>query len=74
MGATRGITNMAIAHEIAVNSDFKLEKLQFPQDRYSISSLRCYSVCIRVIILLVVFQHREESERCGSSGILGSFS
>lgn len=32
MGATRGITNMAIAHEIAVNSDFKLEKLQLPQN------------------------------------------
>lgn len=24
---------MAIAHEIAVNSDFKLEKLQFPENR-----------------------------------------
>lgn len=34
MGATRGITNMAIAHEIAVDSDFKLEKLHFPQNRY----------------------------------------
>ncbi|XP_065213030.1 T-complex protein 11-like protein 1 [Planococcus citri] len=32
MGATRGITNMAIAHEIATNSEFKLEKLQFPQN------------------------------------------
>ncbi|KAK7604506.1 hypothetical protein V9T40_005692 [Parthenolecanium corni] len=34
MGATRGITNMAIAHEIAVNSDFKLEKLQFAENSF----------------------------------------
>lgn len=34
---------MAIAHEIATNSDFKLENLQFPENRYEWNvPLSCY--------------------------------
>ena len=33
MKAANGMTNMALAHEIAVNKDFKLEKFEAPQDR-----------------------------------------
>ena len=28
MDASKGITNMALAHEIAVNKDFQLEKIR----------------------------------------------
>lgn len=34
MKAANGVTNMVLAHEIAVNKDFKLEKIEAPQDRY----------------------------------------
>lgn len=34
MKAANGMTNMALAHEIAVNKDFKLEKLEAPENRY----------------------------------------
>lgn len=34
MEAASGVKNMALAHEIAVNSDFKLESFQPPDDRY----------------------------------------
>lgn len=34
MEAASGVKNMALAHEIAVNTDFKLESFQPPDDRY----------------------------------------
>ena len=33
MTAANGVTNMTLAHEIAVNSDFKLEEIQTPEPR-----------------------------------------
>lgn len=51
MGATRGITNMAIAHEIAVNSDFKLEKLQFPEHR-SVHTKLSRPLCINPVLIV----------------------
>ena len=33
MRAANGVTNMVLAHEIAVNKDFKLEKFEAPQNR-----------------------------------------
>lgn len=37
MEAASGVKNMALAHEIAVNTDFKLESFQPPDDRYWIT-------------------------------------
>jgi hypothetical protein len=33
MQAANGVTNMALAHEIAVDSEFKLEKFEAPENR-----------------------------------------
>jgi len=34
MEAADGVKNMALAHEIAVDTNFKLEKLEKPPNRY----------------------------------------
>lgn len=39
MKAAHGMQNMALAHEIAVDQDFKLEPFEPPDNRYADNSL-----------------------------------
>ena len=48
MDAANGVKNMSLAHEIAVNNDFQIEKLQPEQNRL---------VCNAMLIILFIHVH-----------------
>jgi hypothetical protein len=44
MTAANAVQNMALAHEISVNQNFKLEKLEYDSNRYLIFKLYMVSI------------------------------
>ena len=53
MKAANGVQNMVLAHEIAVDKDFKIEKVEKQKNRYNLEFFRLKKLIISNVILML---------------------
>ena len=65
MKAADGVTNMSLAHEIAVNNDFRFQKVDPPPSRYLLATLKWehmfyhnYGPCCFIFLLCLLAFHK----------------